>query len=1027
MKKPSKWLSLCLVLAMMLSVITVGGVSAAEGELAFELNQSAFDASAENGSARGLTDAVGSDNTIQLWCAYKPGYGSPATRLVQNSFTNLTGGETDYFTMHWDGPNDGKASRRLAVALPSLANKSITAEYWMQYVDIQWSSLLAIRPIDGAESAAQSAYVNAVGNQKTVQLRANMSKDDTPYALDNGTWHHVVLQRELEEVDGAIKTTAKLYVDGAYRGSNSGTAAAIEETAAYVYAGAYTASEYCPTVLSLAGLKVYEGALSAETVAAHYAAEKDTYTPATAPTINLQNSEAYAFSPSFVLTSDGALNADSLEAGISLTDAEGAAVTTAKALSEDGKTVTVTAENAAEGSYTLAVTEALKAAQSGLGAVSASYPVTICALNRAADFSALGFMADEDKRVSDVSAVFPWITGNATGSGTNSGGGIVTVDGENNLTYRDPIGAAGLGSMYYANLWFNTGAAVPYGLLELDMSLKGNVTKVDSGFRLVGTNNTNGAWITDGKGTITGLNTESYVPLHFEIYAKDTASDWQVRIYNAASGSVLAEKTFTRSEIGDVSSVRLLQYFDNGNRFALTFKNNSLAMRWSATNAKFSGVTPADGAEIYTSGTDFTVLAATTIDAGSVSGKVRLQNAAGEIVTSEAAVSGNAITLSASRLAPGAYTLVVDEGILTADGTAFPSLSASYTARDMAAEESPLSWGYTIGEEKTAAELTAKAELLSGTVPSGNGWQTGTFIVNEDGSITFRYLPSGGFQSSMDISSKAPIRSGYAKLNVSIDMKRVERAGYEYKLQVTGDSDGTQQKVSEIELLNGEGGLYFDVPKSAIGGAEQLNNTHQIFNEGGAAALGRDADGYASLSFELYRASEADPWFLTVTNTTAGAVLLTDIIPTDELGYLTGLSVYHYKGTAGASDLTFKDISILYSADRVLGPVSINGLSVEDEFGVTHTAGTAFAKDAAYAWTASVANCTKPAKVVAVVYTKDNKPAAEIKLSDFEPNAEMATQSISGIFIPTADDAATVKIMLLDMKTLKPLAAAAVH
>ena len=1023
MKKIGRTLALCLTFAMLLSTCIVTGVSASAEPLA-DLN---FGTAVQSGiTVSGITNKGTSQTTEIAITAGSEG------RFLAESFINADGVSVPYLRSIPTGA--GNILRNLTVMDTALANRSFTAELWIKIDSLTtWSQFINMTGF-GEDKAITGAATQNVRIFPTNPSYSNFSVANSGEGGCSGAgtftnqWKQVVVTRQLNVADGKTTTTGAVFINGQNHNGKSGTAVdTVEEAYAGMVLGSYTSTAYQVKDYSVAAFKLYDGVLSNDEIAAHYAAEKDTYTPATAPIISLQNSEAYVFSPSFVLTSDGALDADSLAAGISLTDSEGATVTTAKTLSEDGKTVTVTAENAAEGSYTLMVTEALKAAQSGLGAVSASYPVTICGLNRTADFTALGFTAGEDKRVSDITPIFPWITGNATGSGTNSGGGIVTVDSENNLTYRDPLGAAGLGSMYYANLWFNTGAAVPYGLLELDMSLKGNVTKVDSGFRLVGTNNTDGAWITDGKGTITGLNTESYVPLHFEIYAKDAASDWQVRMYNAASGAVLADTTFARSEIGDVSSVRLQQYFDKGCRFNLTFKNNSLAMRWSATNAKFSGVTPADGAEIYTSGTDFTVLAATTIDAGSVSGKVRLQNAAGEIVTSEAAVSGNAITLSASRLAPGAYTLVVDEGILTADGTAFPSLSASYTARDMAAEESPLSWGYTIGEEKTAAELTAKAELLSGTVPSGNGWQTGTFIVNEDGSITFRYLPSGGFQSSMDISSKAPIRSGYAKLNVSIDMKRVERAGYEYKLQVTGDSDGTQQKVSEIELLNGEGGLYFDVPKSAIGGAEQLNNTHQIFNEGGAAALGRNADGYAALSFELYRASEADPWFLTVTNTTVGAVLLTDNIPTDELGYLTGLSVYHYKGTAGASDLTFKDISILYSADRVLGPVSINGLSVEDEFGVTHTAGTAFAKDAAYAWTASVANCTKPAKVVAVVYTKDNKPAAEIKLSDFEPNAEMATQSISGIFIPTADDAATVKIMLLDMKTLKPLAAAAVH
>lgn len=1024
-KQTKKWMSLCLAVMLVLSLFTVSGVSAASGDKMFELELSGLNVDAENGTSRGLAGKEGSaENTIALYCGGLLTWGNPLRRLQKNSFSNLAGTTTDYMSMWWD-TGDGNANRRLAVTIPSAANKSVTAEYWIKYTKSSWNNFIAMKPFE--DSGSQAAWAHIRGDGSNLQLRAGASQDNTPYVCPESAWNHVVLQRELtDNGDGTTTTTAKLYVNGVYKGSNSETASSSEESALTVYAGAPAQTVYCPRELSLAGLTVYEGILDEVAVKAHYNAEVDTYTPATAPVITLANSEAGNYNPTFTLTSDWALADNSVEAGVVVKNSDGTVAASTKTLSADGKSIVIRLSEAKVGTYTISVTESLKADRTDLSAAAADHTVTVGELNYKADWSTLGFTAGEVKRVSDVAAVMPWITGETTGGAASTDSGTMTLDANNNLTYGDPYGLVA-SQNYNDKLMFNPGGEISYGLLEANISLKGKFSGIDSGF-YINTNTKTFVKIIDYS-ELTGLSQTTFLPLHFEFYAPDAAGDWQVKVYNQNTGALLKNITLARSENGNIKMLFINNFFDVSHRASLTIENNSLSMSWSPTTAKYATVRPASGSTLYSTGSPFAIIAATDLDAASVSGKVKLTDKNGNAVEANPTVSGSVISFMMPKLAAGQYTLTVDEGVLTSDGTDnMPALSAEYTVVDMSAEEKPSTWGYEAGEAKTADDLAAKAALVNGYVPSGNGYEQGQYFVNEDGSFTFRYTPSDAnhYNSQMLINAKDKIYAGYARFDLSIDMKYAARSAFEYKLSLMGEKDGVTTAVDEVELGNGSGGLYFGAPRSVKNNVDELNNTHQVFTDDNTTVMARTSDGYAPIRFELYRANVTDDWTVTVTNMAINSVLVTDVIPADEIGNITGLRVYNFQGYPGSGDLTFKDISLLCSDVRILGKVALGDLTVVDELELEQLAGTTLAKDATYAWFTKVENCTESAKIAAAVYTADNK-LVDVQFQDYTPSEEMTSQPIFGTFTPSIEGAVIVKIMLLDVSTLTPLGSAAIH
>lgn len=1025
-KQTKKWLSLCLAVMLVLSLFTVSGVSAASGDKMFELDLSGLDVDAENGTNRGLTGKKGSaENSIELYCGGLLTWGNPLRRLQKSSFSNLAGTRTDYMSMWWDA-GDGNANRRLAVSIPSAANKSVTAEYWIKYTKSSWNNFVSILPSAADEGNIQAAWAHIRGDGSNLQLRAGTSQDNAPYVCAEGAWNHVVLQRELtDNGDGKTTTTAKLYVNGVYMGSNSQTESSRTETSLTVYAGAPSTTTYCPRELSLAGLTVYEGILDATTVKAHYDAEVDTYTPATAPVIKLAGSVAGNYNPTFTLTSDWALKADSVDAGVVVKNSDGTVAASTKTLSADGKSIAIRLSDAKVGTYIISVTDSLKADRTDLSAEAADHTVTVGELDYKADWSTLGFSAGETKRVSDVAAVMPWITGESTGGAASTDSGTMTLDANNNLIYGDPYGLVA-SQNYNDKLMFNTGGEISYGLLEANISLKGNFSGIDSGFYIIPSATTSKK-IVDYTG-LTGLNKTTFLPLHLEFYAPNEASDWQVKIYNQNTGALLVNTTLARSEIGNIKKLYINNFFDISRRFSLTIENNSLSMRWSPTTAKYATIKPASGSTLYSTGSPFAIIAATDLDAAGVSGKVKLTDKNGDAVAMNPTVSGGVISFMIPKLSAGQYTLTVDEGVLTSGGVSMPALSAQYTVVDMSAEEKPSTWGFETGKAKTADDLAAKAALVNAYVPSGNGYEEGQYFVNEDGSLTFRYTPTdtNHYNSQMLINAKDKIYAGYARLDLSIDMQYVERRNYEYKLSLMGEKDGTTKAVDEVELANGSGGLYFGAPRSMRNNVDELNNTHQVFTGDSTTMLAKNPDGYAPIRFELYRADVTDDWTLTVTNMAINSVLVTDVIPADEIGNITGLRVYHFQGYDGSGDLTFKDISLLCSDVRILGKAALGDLTIVDEAEVEQIVGDRLIKNNTYAWFTTVENCTKSGRIVAAVYTADHK-LVDVQWQDYTPNEEMASQNIFGTFTPGIDGAVTVKIMLLDVSTLTPLTSATVH
>lgn len=575
MKKLKQMLSLCLACLMLASFLSVPSVLAAEGDPVFALDLTGFDETAENGSAHGLTDSVGTDNTIALWCTYKPGYGSPAIRLAKDSFTNKSGGTTNFFTMHWSRAWDGKANRRLAVTLPSLANKSITAEYWMQYADDQWSSLLSIRPSDEA-ATAQAAYVNAVGTQKTVQLRANGSTNNTQYAAENGKWHHVVLQRELEESGGQVITTAKLYLDGVYMGSDSATAAKTEETAAAVFAGAYTSSQYCPKALSVASLKVYEGVLSADSVAAHYADEKDSFTIAKGPEIvsssPASGGEVNADGAVINLVFDVPIDGTTLADGIRLTDDSGRPITMDNLeLSADGLTVTVTASGLKkDGVYTVSVNESLRGAAEygGLAAIPSSLSftaVTKDAYREEIVPQDFGWTVGEEHSWQELADKSPYLKGNPYGTNRV---GTFYVNDDGALVFKK----VGDSAKYDANLSVSAKEPVGYGLYEFSTAVQGSFVQ-GCALSVIGSKGKSVKLIEHAY----TFGTTDYLPIRVEAYAKTAADDWSFTLYNDETNVPLATTTAVRSEFGDFTDVRFYVYYTGSGENNLSFMPMTLA------------------------------------------------------------------------------------------------------------------------------------------------------------------------------------------------------------------------------------------------------------------------------------------------------------------------------------------------------------------------------------------------------------------------------------------------------------------
>lgn len=625
MKKVKRMLSAALVCMLLVLSVSVPTVSADVAPV-FQLDMSAFDATAENGTSRGLTDSIGTANSISLFCPYRPGYGSPAIRLQKDSFANLGSGTTEYITMYWSRAWDGKTDRRLAVTLPELADKSLTAEFWMRYKDVQWSSLLSIRP-ENATANVQSVYMNAVGTKTTVQLRANGSNDNTQYLADNDSWHHVVLQRELTEADGQMTTTAKLYVDGVYMGSNAATSAPLSETAAVVYAGAYESSQYCPSELSVASLKVYDGLLDADTVSSHYVAEQANFTEAKGPevlsTSPADGGEVNADAAVIGLTFDIPVDGATLANGLVLRDSLGRTVDMDNLeLSADGLSAVISASNLKKDEvYTVYVTEALcgAAAYGGLPAAASSFSFTAKTKDGWTEQiipSDFGWTVGEEHPHQDLEAVSPYLNGDYGSSGRV---GTFYVEEDGGLVFKH----VGGGQNYDGSLTFLLKEEVGYGLFELTTGVKG---KFVQGGALLFTGS-KGASVKPIEHSYT-FGTADYLPLRLEAYAKTAADDWKFTVYNDETNAVLATATGKRATFGDLKIVRFYTFNGNTDPLNLTF-SSPITMQYNPRGVQGGQAITGDAAVVAPDADNMTISFARVVKASTIQ-NAWIENASGK-------------------------------------------------------------------------------------------------------------------------------------------------------------------------------------------------------------------------------------------------------------------------------------------------------------------------------------------------------------------------------------------------------------
>ncbi len=308
MKKISKLISLSVIMCLLISSLCVLNVSASDTEptLLFDLDMSGFEKGQENESW-GLTGSGDDADTTVIMAREghikdsKTATGSTTLK----TFVNVKGEEVSYINQGLaNSGNSGRSSTtensRIHIENEGWNDKATTMEIWVNqkskasggaylnfYVDDADSDRVTydynMRVLKGYNPAENkfNLYEDTDGVNNTT---ATVTNSYYYYKTEESTWYmHTVVATPIDtDNDGTNDTMKyKLYIDDAT--SDDGymelTVPITEGNTYGVLLGQVRKNNYAsPSPLKIGSVKVYDGALSTEQIAAHYNAEAENFT-----------------------------------------------------------------------------------------------------------------------------------------------------------------------------------------------------------------------------------------------------------------------------------------------------------------------------------------------------------------------------------------------------------------------------------------------------------------------------------------------------------------------------------------------------------------------------------------------------------------------------------------------------------------------------------------------------------------------------------------------------------------------------
>lgn len=578
-----KLFSVLLICCLFLSCAGTAG-AAAEDDLIVDLD---FQAAAVGTDNIGLTNKQAADVTIL------------GKNVSVGSYTSFSG-EKRYVTVPLSGTNAG--DKHLSVESAALANQSMTAEAWVKFPSAltAWGGLIGIfgQKTDGTWlSAASSQYAGrsawfsvtmASGQIAAGNAGGGTSKNYTA-PMAPGEWIHVALVRDMvctenetgQTQDVSVKTS--LYLNGVLQSSlvTEGSAAAVEkEEKAVIVIGSRLFTGYDMGSISVASLKAYKGALDTETVAAHYEAELDAFMEAASPSVAeispAEGAEIDAHSAEWTLKFQTALSESSLAEGIVIKNSDGQTITQdALTLSEDKKTVSVSAYGLEEGEYTVEVTEAVRSESGGMPANPASYRYRAKRMNLSADFSDLNIWGDwlvgEERTSEDLQAKADWLYGvDEVSEPYGISKFLLSEDG--GLIFRWNS-LASLSSCYQSQMFIRPETPVYKGAVVYDLKMKHGPEYSPSSRQcllIMGSTGKQLNTVEVMRGVLrSGANTaesysdaktdeDGYYALRYVIKSEALTDDWTYTIYN--EDREIVSGVLERAEYGNIAGLRVYNF-----------------------------------------------------------------------------------------------------------------------------------------------------------------------------------------------------------------------------------------------------------------------------------------------------------------------------------------------------------------------------------------------------------------------------------------------------------------------------------
>ena len=285
MKKINKLISLSVIICLLISSICVLNVSAAAGDLLFDMNLSGFQ-KGEQGTSWGITNN-GSTENVDI----KLNDGTPTGNITLESFTNVKGEDVPYLNYNqiqkagtYKGSN---ANNRIWIESEAWANQKLTAEVWLKAEPTSATAdeLLRLYGEDDDDRSSLDRVINVDINTEGSWMIDSTTSTDVAAGVSatnasNGKWVHVAITRGLTSTNTGGSTNIYLYVNGTQINTNGRGLKAVDEKVAGLLLGTYRVSstDYAPHNFGVASVKIYEGKLTSTQIKNHYNAEVDDYT-----------------------------------------------------------------------------------------------------------------------------------------------------------------------------------------------------------------------------------------------------------------------------------------------------------------------------------------------------------------------------------------------------------------------------------------------------------------------------------------------------------------------------------------------------------------------------------------------------------------------------------------------------------------------------------------------------------------------------------------------------------------------------